>query len=280
MARKLAQNPKKRSAGEISSPITKSSTKHCRKPKKGRSSTNTDEASSAMAGIAGAGEAATHEDEARVKAEDDMSIKAEVIEEGSAEAPIEVGEDPVEKYDEVIYEGGDMVAIVGNPSTRYLVSSHILKQASEEWKKQIKGYVKEIHFIHDPKNNMVKILYLVHHRPHQALEKPTFGSLVSLAHICHKYSLVSLVRSHIKHWSLEWKDKLKTPGYEEWLYVAWVLGLKEECEQLARHLLETITSNTQHHCLTSTGKRLDDDVVHMPPGIIGTSVHIHLIYIR
>jgi hypothetical protein len=173
-----------------------------------------------------------------------------------------------------IDESGDLTLIVGEQSgqVRFLVSTSVLRLASPVWKAMITGQfressAKEIPFPDDNATAMGVILHLAHLRYKKVPKSMDFSDLVGLAVICDKYDVVSIVRPFLEDWVAPWRHRLLDAGYEEWLYLAWVFGYKQDFTSLASELCRAISTNKLGDCL-SAGKSLKH-LAHMPPGIVG-----------
>jgi hypothetical protein len=181
-----------------------------------------------------------------------------------------------------IDELGDLTLIVGfQPgATRYLVSSTVLRLASPVWKAMLTGKFREstariIPFPDDCPLVLGTLLRLAHLQHNNIPKEMGFDDLVELAAICDKYDVLSIVRPYVYEWVQPWRKHLWTPGYEEWLYLAWVFGYIQDFIALAKRFCGEISIDEDGTC-SRDGRCLDDDMVLMPPGIIGETPQSYL----
>ena len=81
------------------------------------------------------------------------------------------------------------------------------------------------------------ILMALHSRSDMVPVDPAFKDLVELAIVCDKYDCRGGVFPWGDVWGAAWKPRMLESGYEEWLFVAWVFGIKEGFEKLSRKII-------------------------------------------
>ncbi|KAF2187137.1 hypothetical protein K469DRAFT_663168 [Zopfia rhizophila CBS 207.26] len=82
----------------------------------------------------------------------------------------------------------------------------------------------------------------------------TFENLVEVAETCNRHAVIQALRPYLRMWSYPWLSKLKEPGYELWLVVAYEFGYHD----IFAHLSEEVAMNMR---LTTSGEYL------MPYGV-------------
>ena len=104
---------------------------------------------------------------------------------------------------------------------------------------------------------LTAILLALHCRDEMVPVDPTFKDLVGLAVVCDKYDCRGGVLSWVDTWTAAWKSRMLESGYEEWLFVAWVFGIKEGFGKLSRKLiLESYIDSADGELKTAGGMRL------------------------
>ena len=102
------------------------------------------------------------------------------------------------------------------------------------------------------------ILLALHCRYEMALVDPTFKDLVELAAVCDKYDCRGGVLSWVDSWAAAWKPHMLEKGYEEWLFIAWVFGIKKGFDKLSRKvILESYIDPADGSLRSAGGKRLE-----------------------
>ena len=104
---------------------------------------------------------------------------------------------------------------------------------------------------------LTAILLALHCRDEMVPIDPKFKDLVGLAVVCDKYDCRGGVLSWVDTWTAAWKPRMLEGGYEEWLFVAWVFGIKEGFGKLSRKLiLESYIDPADGELKTAGGMRL------------------------
>lgn len=171
----------------------------------------------------------------------------------------------------------DNAGLVKVPTTNtakiYIVSSTVMSLASPVWKVLFdpqgqfqEATAKEAYLLDDDPDMLLILLRISHLQFHELPAMLTFVQLLNLAILCDKYDTVRIVRPWIRQWQEPLEDLALTPGYEEWLFIAWTFGDSVTFKNLAQQLAKSCLTNQFGHCITPTGKRLDGT---MPPGIVG-----------
>jgi hypothetical protein len=150
---------------------------------------------------------------------------------------------------------GDIILIVpaGAGTMKLKVSSHVLCTASPVFRTMLGPNSKfkeacelrkcsvETPYEHSltedcPEALMVTLLVL-HCRSGMVPVDLAFRNLVELAIVCDKYSCPEGLLPWMETWTASWTPLILTRGYEEWLFIAWVFGIKEGFEELSRKII-------------------------------------------
>lgn len=176
-----------------------------------------------------------------------------------------------------------------NQSFTLLGSSQALSLASPVWEKILnppfpslvskegnndEKQGKHIDFIEDNGEALLILLRIAHLQFRKVPSKlKDFDTFLALAILCDKYDCVGLIKPWLQPWagnkgtvSVVWDVLWDVPGYESWLFIAWVLGWKNRFQALATNLVRTVQINDAGVALTRHGDFLPSQ---MPPDIIG-----------
>jgi hypothetical protein len=110
------------------------------------------------------------------------------------------------------------------------------KEASELRKCSVESPY-ELSLKDDYPHALTVVLLALHCRCEMVPVDLTFRNLLELAIICDKYDCRGGVLPWVETWTAPWKPFILTDGYEEWLFVAWVFGIKEGFEKLSRKVI-------------------------------------------
>jgi hypothetical protein len=80
-----------------------------------------------------------------------------------------------------------------------------------------------------------------------------FRNVAELAIVCDKYDCRGGVLPWVETWAAPLKPLMLTSGYEEWLFIAWVFGIKEGFEELSRKIILESYSDPSDGELRSVG---------------------------
>ena len=123
------------------------------------------------------------------------------------------------------------------------------------------------------------VLLALHCRDEMVPVNPALKNLVELAIVCDKYDCRGGVLSWVDTWTAAWgprggtlpwveKSGLLESGYEEWLFVAWVFGIKDGFDKLSRKIiLESYIDPADGELKTAGGARLGKLTI--PQRVIG-----------
>jgi hypothetical protein len=89
---------------------------------------------------------------------------------------------------------------------------------------------------HDPAA-LAAVFHILHATTTCLPDSIPFDGLVELAIICDYYDCAAVVQPWADRWMDQWKPFTEKPGYEAWLFVAWVFGNASICKALARKFL-------------------------------------------
>ena len=188
----------------------------------------------------------------------------------------------VEEPTEHVDPSGDLTLLVkvGNKRKSFIVSSKVMCLASPIWRAMLdpKGHFKEaspdnkeITFEDDDLEALQLLLDISHMRYLKIPTSLKYNGLLNLTILCDKYDTVTLVRPWLPKWLPGLKHLADHPGYEEWLFIAWVLGDAETFERIASRLVSTIEIRDglfgSESRIYIDGRTLSTQ--HMPPGIVG-----------
>jgi hypothetical protein len=165
-----------------------------------------------------------------------------------------------------IYESGDMVIFLKTNTIHatYTVSSHQLRTGSPIFRDLLgQGSAFQEHTRHNSVQNLDSglnayfpnqtahyqlevakdfdptafaiILYILHARVQKLPESMHFENLISVVAICDYYDCSALLQPWHGKWVDSWRKYSNSPGYENWLFAAWVL--RED------HIFQTLTKN-------------------------------------
>ena len=172
---------------------------------------------------------------------------------------------------------GDLTLLVqaGGKRKTFVVSSKAMCLASPVWHAMFdpKSHFKEANLGNkeasledDDPEALLLLLNIAHLQFLKVPQSLTFDQLLKVSILCDKYDVVTLVRP----WLLRWLDKLKhlsnSPGYEEWLFIAWVFGDASTFTSIALRLVLEIKDVLFGRYVTGTGVPLGKN---LPPGILG-----------
>jgi hypothetical protein len=86
---------------------------------------------------------------------------------------------------------------------------------------------------HDPTALFI-VLLILHARVQALPKKVKFDNLVSIAAICDYYNCSAVLQPWCGMWIDSWRPCLETPGYEDWLFVSWVLREDQAFQTLTK----------------------------------------------
>ena len=179
-----------------------------------------------------------------------------------------------EQYREIAIYGDVILKIpAATGTTKLRVSSHVLCTTSpvframlgpdsrfkEAYELRMRSAEKpyELSLEDDYPYALTAILLALHCRDEMVPVDPKFKDLVGLAVVCDKYDCRGGVLSWVDTWTAAWKSRMFESGYEEWLFVAWVFGIKEGFGKLSRKLiLESYIDSADGELKTAGGMRL------------------------
>lgn len=183
----------------------------------------------------------------------------------------------------VILDSGDVRLLVSysNQSLALLGSSQVLSLASPVWNKTLNPPFpklvskeggnnniqdKQIDFSEDDTEALLLLLRIVHLQFNKIPSRLEFDTILNVAILCDKYDCVGVVKPWLPLWLVNEDTQCDKPGYEEWLFIAWVFGREKLFQSLATQLLLGMKTNGEGESLASTGEILSSQ---MPPDIIG-----------
>lgn len=151
------------------------------------------------------------------------------------------------------------------------VSSQAMASACKVWKNFVFPPwavlpVEELDFTEDDSDALLILLRIAHSDFANVPTTVSYTELLNLAVLCDQYDCIEMTKNWIEGW-LEGETILSIkPGYENWLFIAWVFGRAKVFDDLAIHLVRTICIDEDGYCMNSQKKHL---VGPFPPDIIG-----------
>jgi hypothetical protein len=126
------------------------------------------------------------------------------------------------------------------------------------------------HEEHDP-TALATVLYVLHGRVQYIPESVSFENLLDIAIICDYYDCAASMRPWHEFWMNPLRSLTFEPGYESWLFIAWVFGDQYAFGRMTATLSErgVMVDGEFGVLVEGTVKRLD---CHLPQGIIGMSM--------
>ena len=201
-----------------------------------------------------------------------------------------------EEYREIAIYGDVILKIPAAAGTLKLrVSSHVLCTTSPVFRAMIgpdsrfkEGFELRMRSAENPYELSLEddypyaltvVLLALHCRYEMVPVNPAFKNLVELAIVCDKYDCRGGVLSWVDTWTAGWgpqggilpwveKSGMLESGYEEWLFVAWVFGIKDGFDKLSRKIiLESYIDPADGELTTAGGARLGKLTI--PQSVIG-----------
>ncbi|KAF8544019.1 hypothetical protein BDD12DRAFT_131713 [Trichophaea hybrida] len=71
------------------------------------------------------------------------------------------------------------------------------------------------------------VLYVIHGRSQFLPEEISFQNLMEVAIVVDYYDCAEVMRPWDEKWMKKWREHAGNPGYENWLFIAWVFGVQE-----------------------------------------------------
>ncbi|KAE9992667.1 hypothetical protein Vi05172_g11935 [Venturia inaequalis] len=167
-----------------------------------------------------------------------------------------------------LYAGDDHITLHvkrenGPIICRCKVSKLIMCIASPVWRAMLGGRFmegnvqnREIPLIDDDPEALLTVLRIAHHRTYEVPTGLTLLQLVNIATICDKYDTVAMCRPYIGIWVTPFIEIVEpshqalylSPGYESWLWCAWVFGYQETFSKLVNKLRVEISTDKEGCC--------------------------------
>lgn len=188
-------------------------------------------------------------------------------------------------YREIAISGDVILKIpAASGSTKLRVSSHVLcttspvframlgadsqfKEASELRMRSAENTY-ELSLDDDYPYALTAIMLALHCRNDMVPVSPAFKNLLELAIVCDKYDCQGGVMLWVDIWTAAWKPRMLEKGYEEWLFVAWVFGIKEGFDTLSRKvILESYIDPADGELKSAGGMRLRGLII--PESVLG-----------
>lgn len=164
-------------------------------------------------------------------------------------------------------QGSSQALFLASPVWEKMLNPPFRSLISEEGNNNGKQDI-NIDFSEDNGEALLILLRIAHLQFHKAPSKlKNFNIFLALAILCDKDDCVGLIKPWLQPWvGNEGTALWDTPGYESWLFIAWVLGWNIRFQFLAVELVNTGQINDAGEILTRYGDVLPGQ---MPPDIIG-----------
>ncbi|KAK8207550.1 hypothetical protein IWZ01DRAFT_575819 [Phyllosticta capitalensis] len=168
----------------------------------------------------------------------------------------------------------------------FLVNSRALSLASDVWKAMFSGRFREssrsrdegIEFQDDNPEALATLLSIAHLRFHEVPQESEmkFHQLVGITVLTDKYGATHLLRPWFKSWLESARQYLHKTGYEEWLWIAWELGLVQTFENLSRHLVKSTRLDFDYRLMNKEGDVLHPNLkdLYLPPEIMQSIIEV------
>ena len=124
-----------------------------------------------------------------------------------------------------------------SPVFRAMLGPHSAFKEASELRMCSAGNPYELSILDDYPYALTAVLLALHCRSELVPVNPGFKDLVELALVCDKYDCPGGLLPWLDTWTAVWKPTILESGYEEWLFVAWVFGIKEKFDELTRKVI-------------------------------------------
>ncbi|KAF2708509.1 hypothetical protein K504DRAFT_503676 [Pleomassaria siparia CBS 279.74] len=114
---------------------------------------------------------------------------------------------------------------------------------------------------------MVMVLNIAHGRFEGVTTPLSFQQTLNLARIMHKFQTNELLAPFMQTWIAHHRESILTPGYEQWLFIAYQFGLEDDFLQLSNHLMLNCMVNEHGQLLNLAGDAVLEG--HFPTGLLG-----------
>ena len=141
-----------------------------------------------------------------------------------------------------------------SPVFRAMLGPHSQFREASEFRTRSADNPYELSIVDDYPYALTAILLALHCRGEMVPVNPAFKDLVELAIVCDKYDCRGGLLPWVDIWTAAWKPRLLESRYEEWLFIAWVFGIKEGFEELSRKLILESYIDPADGMLRSTGE--------------------------
>lgn len=125
---------------------------------------------------------------------------------------------------------------------------------------------KQIDFSEDDGEALLLLLRIAHLQFNKVPSNMEPAAILNVAILCDQYDCVGIVKPWLPLWLVNVAIQINEPGYEKWLFVAWVFGREKLFHSVATKLLREMKTNDEGKSLNSNGEVLPSP---MPPYIIG-----------
>lgn len=142
----------------------------------------------------------------------------------------------------------DLVVGLGTESRTFCVSSKVMCLASPVWRAMLSlehGFQESspgTNVITLPEDDVLSIFIVLlasHVRFQEIPGSVTFKQLVNLCVVCDKYDCISVLQPWLSGWLALYKQDVMIPGWEEWAFIAWVVGDEAIFEQATDYIIVT-----------------------------------------
>lgn len=106
---------------------------------------------------------------------------------------------------------------------------------------------------------------IVHSQFKEVVQKLTFRQLIDLALTSQRYATNHVLIPFLSKWTEPYRQKILSPGKEEWLFVAYQFGYENDFRILAKHLALNCSVDEEGKLIGTNGKHISGVA---PPGAI------------
>lgn len=125
--------------------------------------------------------------------------------------------------------------------------------ASPVWKALILSAGEQVNFRGIDYDALMILLAITHLKFRDVPLQLPYHTFLQLAIICNSFDCVDLVTAFLPKWLADEAVESLKPGQENWLFIAWVFGRNEICENLATHMVKSMCRDGNHEWCISGG---------------------------
>ncbi|KAF8534012.1 hypothetical protein BDD12DRAFT_809708 [Trichophaea hybrida] len=156
---------------------------------------------------------------------------------------------------DICTHSGDLRIILittGSPNTTYRVSSHQLSTGSSIFRTLLSESAAFQSHLQQPQTPddlcdfvvqnhdataLGLVLYCLHMRSNYLPNSVSFNLLLEVTAVCNHYACAAAIHPWARLWMAQWEGHAMDPGYENWIFIAWVFGREEIFKKLSMELI-------------------------------------------